>query len=108
MKIISLILIFCGLSASSQASQNSAAVKCANLGGVSINSDCQIDEWALYFQMLEAGKVIQHQAGPGANKNPATMNCFDQGGYVNYTETESGMVGTCVINEWTLFNIMNK
>lgn len=58
--------------------------------------------------MREVGKVIPHQAGPGASKNPATMNCLDQGGYVNYTETESGMLGTCVINEWTLYNIMNK
>lgn len=108
MNKLSLILIICGLTISAQAELNPAAAHCVNLGGISVNNQCQIDEWSLYFQMLEAGKVIQHQSGPGASKNPATMNCMDQGGYVNYTETESGMYGTCIINEWTLFNALKK
>ena len=45
-----LMLIICGLSASSHALANPASVQCTNLGGITVNTDCQIDEWSLFFQ----------------------------------------------------------
>ncbi len=94
---------------------NPAALNCLFLHGAleeyttpaGVSSNCVVDEWELYLEMERRNLVTPHQYGPGAMPNPAAVNCLDIGGQLREVTTPAGTAGSCVIDEWALFKVIN-
>jgi putative hemolysin len=94
---------------------NPAAVNCVKLGGIlepyqtpaGQGANCVIGEWQLFREMLKRGLTKPHRYGNGAMPNPAAVNCIDIQGTLRTENTPAGQNGLCVIEEWSLFRVIN-
>ena len=94
---------------------NPAAINCLKLGGTlesvstsdGQNSNCVIDEWLLFREMYARGLVKEHGYGSVGMPNPAAVNCIDAGGELRIVESPEGQAGYCVVEQWTLFHVIN-
>lgn len=96
---------------------NPAAVNCGKLQGTlepystpqGEGANCVIEAWHLFDEMFKRGLVKEHHypVPPRFIPNPSAVNCNDiQGNYINRT-TPEGDVGYCVVEEWTLFRVID-
>ena len=94
---------------------NPASINCEKLGGQIeiINTPqgqvgmCNVEEWLLFREMYARGLTKDHHYGPGGMPNPASVNCLDVGGTVRIVNEPNGQVGYCIVEEWTLFRVIN-
>lgn len=93
---------------------NPAAVNCEQLGGTlepfttpqGEDANCAIEEWSLYRQMASRNLLTPHSY-TGMVPNPAAVNCNDVNGIWRLVETPQGQSGLCVVEQWTLYRVIN-
>lgn len=94
---------------------NPAAVNCLKLEGTlepyhtpeGDSANCVIEAWHLFDEMCKRDLCHEHHYPRGGMPNPAAVNCLDIGGKYRSQSTPDGSIGFCVVEQWTLFHVIN-